>query len=170
MGNVPPTVDPQYTVLDKRYKDYIFDYILFICDKISFYKSIIPIISSGTEAPAAQTPLVANPSDCTRISYYFGSQSPGNITTTSSAVKSKCLSLKLRFVYRVKIYPSTFRQNDLSQNFDSLINSTLPRANHLFAKKLFLAPELVLQPDKSYKVCMRCVVVLDVMCEHVFVI
>ena len=102
MFNVSPTVDPQYKVLAQRYKDYIFDDILLKVDQVSFYKSIVPIMPSGVPQDSQQIPLVANSQDCIRVSYYLGTESPGNVTTVSKAVKTKCLSPHLKFRYRVK--------------------------------------------------------------------
>ena len=96
MSNARPTLDPQFFVLAKKYKDYIFDDILFIVDKISFYKFVVPIVNNA-EVPSAQIPLVANSSDCTRINYYFGTETPGSVTSTSTAVKSKCITPRMRF-------------------------------------------------------------------------
>ena len=151
LDNSLTTLDPQYTVLAKKYKNYIFDDLLFNVDKFALYKSMIPIVANAGVVQS-QTPIPVSAAECNRISYYFGTESPGQIANTSSAVKSRCLNSKTRFKYLVKFYPTYFYENDPRRNFNELINLNKPRTNQLFQKKLFIAPDPLLRPDKTHNV------------------
>ena len=40
----------------------------------------------------------------------------GNLRRSSTSADCKCLNFRLKFSYRVKFYPTSFRQQDLARN------------------------------------------------------
>ena len=146
-----PSLNDNFVSLTKRFRDYKFTDLLMIVDKVVMTRYIVPLQDKVPDHTRI-IPFPYNVQDCCRLKYTYSTVLPSNMNGTLSGLRSKCVTPKMRFVIKEVFHTSKYAHFNANEIIKDLINLNQPKSNRSFEKNLFVAPERMLDPKKSFNV------------------